>query len=480
MSKDDDKRYLILKDPNIKRGLFILALPIMLNNFIKTIHDVVDIFFVSRVIEDSASGVGAISATFPVIFMFIALGIGISIAGTALISQLVGSNQLLEAKKYATNLIYISVILGVLLLLLAFFGAPLVMKLMGAEGFLLEKSITYLRIRAFELPLLFSFFAFQAIRQSTGDTVTPVIFGIITVVLNIILSPLLIMVLDMGVEGAAIATLISQVAIVPFIIYHLFRSKSGITIDVNEYKLDKKVYKPLIKTAIPASFGQAFTAIGFIVLTSIIIHNFSFDMIDPVTGLQMYNDAGEKLVNNDVYGAFSVGNRISSLILHPVMAIGGVLSAYIGQNIGNLNPERARKSFKEALILSITIMTVLSLIFMPIRGIVASVFYDKGTDVYELTVRYMFFLLVGLPLMAIFQAFIGAYNGTGSTNYTFIVSVTRLWLIRVPLILFFVYVFNMGPSGIWTAMLISNFVIAFVGYFFYQKLSYEPKVQLDI
>lgn len=473
MTRDDDKRYLILKDPNIKRGLFMLALPIMLNNFIKTIHDVVDIIFVSRVIEDSATGVGAISATFPVIFMFIALGIGVSIAGTALISQLVGSNQIAQARKYATNLIYISVIAGGLFLLLAFFGAPFVMKAMGAEGFLLEKSITYLRIRAFELPLLFTFFAFQSIRQSTGDTVTPVIFGIITVVLNIILSPILIMVLGLGVEGAAIATLISQVAIVPFVVYQLFRSKSGLTIDIKEHKLQKAITTPIIKTALPASFGQAFTAIGFIVLTSIIIHQFSFVYgIDPVTG--------EELVNNDVYGAFSVGNRISSLALHPVMAIGGVLGAYIGQNIGNLNKERAKKSFREALVLSIVIMSVLSLILLPLRGTITTIFYERGTEVYNLTVRYMFFLLVGLPLMGIFQSFLGAFNGSGKTNYTFIVSVTRLWGLRVPLILLFVYVFNSGPSGIWTAMLISNFIIAFIGYFFYQKLTFEPKVELDI
>ncbi len=472
MSKDDSKRYLILKDPRIFRGLFFLALPIMLNNLIKTIHDVIDIIFVARVVEDSASGVSAISTTFPVMFTFISLGIGLSIAGTALISQWVGSNQIEQARKYATNLVYLSVITGLILTVVGYFGAPYVMQLMGAEDYLLEKSVAYLRIRSFELTFLFIFFAYQSIRQSTGDTVSPVIFGVFTVVLNIILSPILIMVLDMGVEGAAIATLTAQAVVAPFVVYRLFRSKSGLTISVKRFKLEKRVSRPIIQTGIPAAFGQAITAIGFIVLTSVLIHKFSYKYIDISTGLE--------LVNNDVIGAFSVGNRISSLALHPVMAIGGVLSAFIGQNIGNLNVERAKESFHKGLILSLIIMAILSMVLLPLRGTLATIFYERGTDVFDLTVKYMFFLLIGLPLMAIFQAFIGAFNGTGHTKYTFWVSIIRLWGLRIPVILLLVYVIDMGPRGVWTGMLISNFVIAFVGYFFYKKLDFKPKVQLDI
>jgi len=80
--------------------------------------------------------------------------------------------------------------------------------------------------------------------------------------------------------------------------------------------------------------------------------------------------------------------------------------------------------------------------------------------------------------MAIFQTFIGTYNGTGRTDYTFIVSVTRLFGLRIPLIFIFKYLTDMGSSGIWTAMLISNFIIAFVGFAFYTKLNFEPKINI--
>jgi len=456
MSKEDNRRYLILKDPNIYKGLIMLALPLMLNNFIKTIHDLVDMYFVSKIANHSADAVSSISITFPVMFTFMSLGMGLAVAGTSLISQLVGSNQIDDAKKYATNLLILSIIIGLSLNVISYFGAPYIMSLMGAEGYLLENSVSYLQIRSFELTFLFIFFAFTSIRQSDGDTVTPVIFGVITISLNIILSPILISVLNLGVQGAAYATLIANIAIVPLIIYQLFYSKkNGLRISFKKYQFNKVISRAILKTALPASSGQALTAIGFIIMTKIIIS-----------------------YGSNTVAAFSVGNRLSSLVLHPVMAIGAVLVAYIGQNIGNLNTDRAKETFHKAMILSVGTMIVLSAGTLFIREPLAKVFLAADPIALELTIKYMFYLIIGLPLMAIFQTFIGTFIGTGNTKYSFILSVTRLWILRIPLILSFKYFTDMGSSGIWTAMLISNFVIAFVGLYLYRKLNWNPKYKV--
>ncbi len=457
METEDKRRYLILKDPNIYKGLFILAFPLMLNNFIKTIHDMVDMYFVSKIADHTADAVSSISITFPVLFTFISLGIGLSIAGTALISQLVGSNQMKDARLYATNLLFIAIVIGFILNVISYFGAPYIMTWMGASGYMLEKSISYLQIRSFELVFVFIFFAYTSIRQADGDTKTPVIFGVITMVINIILSPLLISTFNMGVEGAAYATLFSNIVIVPLITYQLFFGKNELTISFKEFPIAKNVVKALSETAIPASTGQAITAIGFIIMNGIIIS-----------------------YGTQTVAAFSVGNRVSSLVLHPVMAIGGVLAAYIGQNIGNLNPERAKEAFHKAMKLSVGIMTVLSVIMLMVREPLGALFLGGDQAALDLAVKYMFYLIIGLPLMAIFQTFLGVYNGTGKTKYSFIVSVTRLWLLRIPLIIIFKNFTSFGSGGIWTAMLISNFIIAFIAYAFYKTLTFEPKAYLDI
>ncbi len=455
MSKDDDRRYLILKDPNIYKGLILLALPLMINNFIKTIHDLVDMYFVSKIPNFSAEAVSSISITFPVIFTFISLGMGLAIAGTALISQYVGSNQIEDARKYATNLLFIAAMTGLILNVISYFGAPYIMTMMGAKGYLLENSISYLQIRSFELIFVFIFFAFTAIRQSGGDTFTPVVFGVITMIINIVLSPILISYFGLGVQGAAYATVIANVVVVPFIMYQLFFSKDGITISFRIFKIQKYISNKIIKIALPAASGQAITAIGFVIMNTIIIS---------------YGD--------QTIAAFSVGNRLSSLVLHPVMAMGGILAAYIGQNIGNANPERAKEAFSKAMKFSVGIMIVLSLIILGVRRPLVSVFLEGDQGALDLAVRYMFYLIIGLPLMAVFQTFIGAFNGTGKTKYTFIFGVTRLWLFRIPLIFYFKYFTDMGNSGIWTAMLLSNFLITFVGYFLYRRLDFKPRIEI--
>jgi len=455
MTKDDKKRYLILKEKSIIKGIFLLAIPIMLSNLIKTLHDIVDMLFVSRIEGYGVDSVSSISLTFPIVFAYLSLGMGLGVAGTALISQYVGADLMDAAKKYATNLVKLSLILGLILMIFSILVSPLIMSLMGTKGYVLENSVLYLRIRAFELPFLFIFFAYTAIRQASGDTLTPVVFGVIALVINIILSPILIEVFNMGVAGAAYATLFANIAIAPMIVYQLFFSKSGVTICKTKEILNKTIAKDITKIALPASLGQAITAIGFIVMNTVII-GYGIETV----------------------AAFNVGNRLASIILHPVMAIGGVLSAYIGQNLGNQNIPRARMAFRKGMLLSVSVMVLGSLIVMNYRSFFAGFFFTDDPDALALAVEYMFFLLIGLPLMAVFQTFLGTFNGTGNTKYSFILAVTRLWVLRVPLILIFKYYTDLGNSGIWYAMLTSNFLIAFVGIYLYRKVDFKPKIDL--
>ena len=455
MTKDARKRHLILEDPNIIKGLLILSVPLMLNNFIKTIHDIIDMYFVGLIPDKGVDAITSISLTFPVVFTFISLGIGLSVAGTALISQQVGAGQRDMARRYASNLLVLSVAVGFILMVISFFGAGHFMRWMGTEGLILEESTRYLKIRSFELPAVFVFFAFTATRQASGDTVTPVIYGVVSVVLNIILSPILITWVGLGVAGAAYATLIANIIIVPFGLKALFQAKTGITASREALALDRDIALHLVRTAIPAAVGQSVTAIGFGIMNGVI---YSF--------------------GKETVAAFSVGNRLSSLILHPVMAMGGVLAAYLGQNIGNQNVERARETFRKAMVLSVSMMIVGSLLIMPFRPLFATFFIKDSPETLSLTIEYMFYLLIGLPLMAVFQTFIGTFNGTGNTKFTFMITISRLWLLRIPIIFAFKTWTTLGSSGVWYAMLLSNLMISLIAWILYQRVDYQPKIDI--
>ncbi len=454
MNKDEKKRHLILTDPNIYKGIIILALPLMLNNLIKTLQSVIDMYFVGDIPYYSTQAISAISLTFPVNSTFTALGMGLSAAGTAFMSQLIGAGRRSDVKKYAGNLLLIAFILGLILNFTSYQLSPSIMYLMGTRDYVLEQSAIYLQIRSFELPFVFMFFAFVSIRQSSGDTVTAVIYGVITIIINIVLSPVLISTFNMGVSGAAYATLIANVVIVPPMLYKLFFSKDGIKIDLNDLKPDIEVISETASKAIPASIGQAITSIGFIIMNAMIVS---------------YGD--------QTVAAFSVGNRINSLVLMPVMAMGGILSAYIGQNIGHGQSERAKDAVKKTFIMGIGIMIIGAPLLMVLRRPLINLFLDGDPEAADQAYTYMIFVISTLPLMAIFQTFIGAFNGTGNTLYTFIITVTRLWVLRIPLILILGTYTDLGQISIWTSMLLSNLLITIPGIIMYRKIDFKPLIK---
>lgn len=464
VTKEETKRQLILKDPNIYKGLIILAFPLMINNLIKTLHDIVDMFFVGRIDGvRSSEAVASIQLTFPIMFTFISLGIGIMIAATALISQALGANDKHQAKRFGADIFMLAILSGLVFAFLGFFFAPYVMRWMGATGYILDNSVAYLRIRVFEFPVLFGFFAYMGTRQASGDTVSPVLISGSAILLNIILSPLFILVFNFGVPGAAFATLLANYLIMPIGFYRLFTAKDGVQIDfievVNPKLLKKKAANIvlIVKTAVPASVGQAITAIGFGVMNGVI-----------------YSYGPETVA------AFGIGNRLLSMILHPVMATGAILAAFIGQNIGAQNPARAKETFRKNMLLSVGIMSVGSLVIIFFRAPLAGLFLGDDPVALALAIDYMFFILLGLPLMAVFQTFIGTYNGTGNTHYTFILSVTRLWVIRLPLVVLMGYFWpNRGSQVIWEAMLISNLLIAVLGFILYLRIDFKPKIKVD-
>ena len=189
------KEHLILHDKNIIKGLLLLALPVMLNNIIKAFHDVVDTFLVSNIndVESAVSAqISAIGFVSPILTICQALAIGMMTAGTALMSQYIGAEDKKRASKVSAQLLMLCGIVGVIFNILLFFLAPSILRMMDAQGELFDYSLKYIRIRSFELVGLFIFYAYQATRQSEGDTVTPVIINGTSIILNIIFTVIFI------------------------------------------------------------------------------------------------------------------------------------------------------------------------------------------------------------------------------------------------------------------------------------------------
>jgi putative MATE family efflux protein len=456
----DKKTELILyKDP-IWKGIIYLSFPVFLVNILKTLHDIVDGIFLGMVEGTTEAGTSlatsmqsAVALTWPIFFIFISFGMGLSVAGNALIGQYVGKGDYETAKKYSNNTVFIALFLGILFMIAAFALAPYILKLMGAEGSDLTFAITYLRIRSFELPILFLIFAFEAVRRATGDTVTPVIINAIGIVLNIILTPLLVLTFNMGVTGAALSTVLAHVAITPAVIFFLLKSKKSLTVNFNIKHLNKTIVKDIFDIGIPASAGQSIQAVGFVILNSLIY-----------------------AYGTNVSAAFFIGNRISSLVMFPVSAVSSIVAIYIAQNVGAENIPRAKKSVRQGIIMSVLMMVIGISILLPFSEVIVNLF-SEDTMTIDHAKTYVFWIGIGLPLMALFQVYLSAFQGSGETKKSFVLAITRLWVLRLPLILLANEYTDLGPMGIWYAMLISNLLAALVGAFLYSKVKFLPKTR---
>ena len=135
-----------------------------------------------------ASTLAAINIHWPIYNIFSALGIGLGIAGVGIISQYLGSGKERTAKLYAAKLLTFSFVLGAIVNAILFFGAPAISRWMGATDLTFDYSVTYFRYRSMEFTFVYVFFAYQAIRQASGDTISPVRLSVISIFINMFLT----------------------------------------------------------------------------------------------------------------------------------------------------------------------------------------------------------------------------------------------------------------------------------------------------
>jgi len=443
-----DRQHLLLYENNMYKSFVTLALPLFGVNLLMSMNDLIDTYFVGNM-PDSVAAQAGMSISWPFINILTSFNMGIAVAGVAVISQFLGAGKKKEAQKYSAMLVMLGLVLGGVINLLLWCLSPMVLKWMGAEGGVYDSALVYVQVRSFEMIFIFLFAAFQSIRQSRGDTLTPVIYSSIGIFVNIGLNALFIQVMGMGVFGAALATVISHAIKTPFCIYHIFIEKSDARLTIKELAPDFKCIGRLVKVAMPSAGAQAFSSFGFLFLQVFVL------------------SYGEK-----VSAAFSLGNKVTNLLLMPIMALGSVLATFVGQNIGHGNKERALKAYKICRNLGLVISIIGALILFPVREWAIGLLSNDAETV-AIGTEFAAYVVILQPLMSLFQCYISLFNGAGKTIYSFIMSTARLWCLRLPMIWALQQFTDVGRVGIWWAMVVSNFIIDVVGACLFRKIDFN-------
>ena len=449
----NNKRNMILKG-NMVRLILTLSAPIMINNSIQTIYNLADTYWVSRIGDTQ---IAAITLVWPIIFLMISIGIGISIAGTAIISQYIGAGLLEKAEIVAGQVISISFLISAAIGFPSAYFASSIVSAIGGTGELLSEATSYLQVIFIGLPMMFLFFSFTTIKQGQGDTLTPMKYGALSLLLNIILDPIFIFVFGLGVKGAAMATVLSRGLFAIYAIYKLF-----INDDIDSITINKKLLKPniidskkLLSVAIPSSVGQATEAFGFTILTMFVL---SF---------------GESTV-----AAFGITNRINSLILMPAMGIGTALATIVGQNIGADNIKRSKQAVKTSALLSTVFLGVGGIIILLSADNLIGLFTNND-EVLSQGTYFLKLITLALPLMGFYRVFIGTFQGSGHTVLSMMLMTSRLWVFRIPLVVILKNATYLGEKSIWFAMILSNVLICLISFGMYLTGMWQKKVIHD-
>ena len=454
----EERRDLILHG-DMKKTIITLATPIVLNNIIQTLYNLVDSYWVAGIGEISFAATGFI---WPVMFLFISIGMGLSIASTGIISQLMGRGDAQRVKTYKENVYILTALLSIIVVSVGLLCSSTILRSMGAEGKLFQESKAYLDILYLGCPFVFFFFSTNSIFQSAGDTRTPTIISGISTIINMLLDPVFIYEeipfiglrgLNMGIKGAGLATIISQafMAIAIIIIAH---KKGLINLNVFKYSFDASACRKIISIGVPSCIGQSGEAVGFIILNTFVLS-----------------------YGQDALTAFVTINRVTSIISQPPGGIGQSIVSIVGQNKGVKNFDRVKEAFRTACNMSNVICVLGSIIVWIFRDQVLALFLkDASENLMYLSKQFLFFILITNFCMGLYNVYQGLFQGSGKTDLAMKMLLGRLWVLRIPMILVFKHILMMGPIAIWLAMSLSNLFTSLYGYILYRKGNWKGDI----
>ncbi|RLC48599.1 MAG: MATE family efflux transporter [Candidatus Cloacimonadota bacterium] len=437
---------------SILKSLVLLSVPVMLSNFSHTLFNLVDAFWVGKLGKEAFS---APTISFPIIFFIISFGSGLSVAATALIAQYTGAGKKDKSEIIAGQVITVMLFFSLVISTLGIIFLNNILSFLKVPTSVWNYTHQYIFIILLGMPVYFIFIAYQGIRFGLGDTFTPMLIQFIVVGLNIILDPFLIFGIwifpRLDVKGAAIATVFSRAVAAIVIIYWIVRDRE-INIKLKHLIPNFNYIGKILKIGLPASLGQSGTSLGFILMISFV------------------NRFGASVIS-----AFGIGNRIVILAMLPAMGIASAVATIVGQNLGADNIKRAVKIIWYAMAMVASILLIWSTFTFVLGQYVVKFFINNEEVIFY---GKEFFKIVPYSTVFFGLAFImnGAFQGSGHTVPVMIVTLSRLWVFRIPISYFLAFKLNYGAKGIWWGFFISNVLAGILAYVIFISGKWKHKI----
>ena len=451
-----------LVDGDLVRPMVRLAWPLVVIQLLQVAYNVADTFWLGAL---SADAVGALSLAFPLIFFLISVGGGFTAAGSILVAQYVGANEDGMAGAVAGTTLSFVAIIAMVLGVAGYFLTDPMLALLPADprtvAEIVPLSAAYMKVFFLGVPFLFGFFVFVALMRGYGNTRVPMRIMGVSVAINVVLDPLLIFGVGpfpaLGIEGAAIATVVSRGVATVVGLYVLLWTGAGPTVGLPDLIPDLDRVKEIVRLGVPAAAEQSTSSMAMIVLTAMVA------TFPPA-----------------VVAAYGLGNRLSSLVFLPAMGLGQATNTVVGQNLGAGRADRAEKATRIAGGLVAGVMVVFALIAVAVPEPIVGVFLTADTAETAVTMghaaEYLRIMAIMFVFMGVLQIVLGAFRGAGNTRTALAFSMVTLWVVRVPATYVLVFVENWGPTGLWVAVALGDIVGCIVAVAWFTRGTWKRSV----
>jgi putative MATE family efflux protein len=422
---------------NPSKSLWTMALPIIAGMMVQTLFNVVDIMFIGWLGAEEVTAVAFVS---PLFFIIIGLTVGLGAGVTASIAQFIGQKDKKNADNCAEHTILLGVVITVVLSALGIIFGKQLLMLLGAYGNILDISYTYLKVLLYGIGLVVFSLFFRAILAGEGETKIPMVIGLVGTILNFILDPIFIFVLEYGVKGAALATVISQAVMVVSYLFIIFIRKSTyITFNISEFKYSPSIINTIFKIGIPSSISMLIISFGQVVMNKILI-NYSVETV----------------------AAYQIVSRIDMLLFMPILGIAISLTTIVGMFFGAKEYEKLVWIVRYGIIRAIYI-TVFSVAILFIFAHRILPIFTDNTEVLDIGITYLRIIILAYPAVGLSVICSRICQALGQGLPLLVTTTTRVLIITAPLSYYF-YITDKPLEWVWYAQVFAILIAASISF----------------
>lgn len=401
--------------------LLQFAAPMLLGNLFQQCYNIADSSIVGKML--GADALAAVGATSSATFLFFALCNGIGNGGGIVTAQAFGAGDRSQVKKCIANTAYIMLIMPVIVGTIAFIASEYMLRFLKTPESIICDSITYMRVMCVGVVCVSIYNFISSMLRALGDSRTPLYFLIVSCVINVVLDILFVK-MGMGVFGAGLATIISQLLSGVSCIIFAFKTNDYFVFTKEDLAVDFSIISKVVKLGVPLSLQFAMISISCMALQRVV------------------NGFGETAV-----AAFTATSRVEQVIHQPYQTLGAALSTFSGQNYGAHKMDRVKSGMKKGMLMMAIFTACMIPIMQFFSGQIIHIFVDEP-EVIEMGAKALRITSIFYVFLGIIYVVRGVLNGLGDSFFALLNGIVEV-IGRFTVPIFFTSIATIGVWGIW-------------------------------